>query len=138
VYVSFSYLDSEIEDNGPGLTKGSVIATAGKKLFEVPEWQYAARVEYSLGDATFGIQGKYVDSRFTNLLNDEETPSYVVADFDFRYDLGVINERMYFQLNVDNVFDELYLGNINTDLTGSRSANLGAPRSAVATLRLTF
>ena len=138
VYGSFSYLNSEIEDNVPGLTVGTVVATAGKKLFEVPEWQYAARVEYTLGDATFGIQGKYVDSRYTNLINDEETPSYVVTDVDFRYDLEFINEGMYLQLNVDNVFNELYLGNISTDLTGNRTANLGAPRSAIATLRMTF
>ncbi|CAN5165501.1 TonB-dependent receptor [soil metagenome] len=138
VYGSFSYLDSEIEDNVPGTTLGTVIATAGKKLFEVPEWQYAARVEYEIRGATFGLQAKYVDSRYTNLLNDEETPSYVVADFDARYDLGFINEGMYVQLNVDNLFNEDYLGNISTDLTGNRTANLGAPRSAVVTMRMTF
>jgi iron complex outermembrane receptor protein len=138
IFGSVSYLDSEVEDDVPGLNPGTVVATAGKKLFEVPEWQYAARVEYTLGDARFGLQAKFVDERFTNLINDEATPSYTVADFDFRYDLGFINEGMYFQLNVDNIFNEEYLGNISTDLVGNRTANLGSPRSVVSTLRLAF
>lgn len=138
LFASVSYLDSEVENDIPGTTVGSTLETAGKKLFEVPEWQYAARVEYTLGDARFGLQAKFVDERFTNLVNDESTPSYTVADFDFRYDLGFINEGMYFQLNVDNVFDERYLGNISTDVTGNRTANLGSPRSVVSTLRMTF
>ena len=45
---------------------------------------------------------------------------------------------MFFQINVLNLFDEEYLGNISTDVSGNRSANLGSPRTASATLRMTF
>lgn len=138
LYATASFLDSEIVDNLPGTTAGSTIATAGKQLFEVPEWQYGLRAQYEVGPLTLGVQGKYVGERWTNLVNDEQTPDYTLVDVDVRYDLDFINEGMYLQVNALNVFDELYLGNISTAATGNLSAALGAPRSVVATLRMTF
>ncbi|MDQ8029976.1 MAG: TonB-dependent receptor, partial [Brevundimonas sp.] len=73
-----------------------------------------------------------------NLVNDEQTKDYTVVDLDARYDLAFINEGMYVQVNVLNLFDESYLGNISTDVAGNRSAALGSPRTAMATLRMTF
>jgi iron complex outermembrane receptor protein len=138
LYASVSYLGSEVKDNIPGATPATAIPTAGKELFEVPEWQYALRGEYNVGPLTVGLQGKYVSERWTNLINDEETPEYTIVDLDARYDLDFINEGMYFQVNVLNLFDEEYLGNISTEITGNRTANLGSPRTAMATLRMTF
>jgi len=138
VYATASYLGSEVKDDVPGATAGAVIATAGKELFEVPEWQAGLRGEYTAGPITLGVQGKYVGKRWTNLVNSEETPEYTLVDVDLRYDLNFINEGMYFQVNVLNVFDENYLADISTELSGGRTANIGAPRSAVATLRMTF
>lgn len=139
VYATASYLGSEVLDDVPGATDvAPPVPTAGKELFEVPEFQAALRAEYALGPVTLGAQAKYVGERWTNLVNDEQTPDYTLVDVDLRYDLGFINEGMYFQVNVLNVFDEEYLGDISTELSGNRTANLGAPRSAVATLRMTF
>lgn len=134
LYASASYLGSEIQNNIPGQTP----SVAGNELFEVPEWQYGLRGEYTFGPLTVGLQGKYVSERWTNLVNDEQTPEYTVVDLDARYELDFINEGMYFQVNVLNLFDEEYLGNISTDVSGNRTANLGAPRTAMATLRMTF
>ncbi|GAA0651289.1 TonB-dependent receptor domain-containing protein [Brevundimonas lenta] len=131
---SVSYLGSEIKNNIPGQNP----SIAGKELFEVPEWQYGARAEYTIGDFTFGLQGKFVGERWTNLVNDEKTPEYAVFDLDARWDLEQINEGMWLQVNVLNLFDEVYLGNISTEVSGNRTANLGAPRTAMATLRMTF
>jgi iron complex outermembrane receptor protein len=134
LYATVSYLGSEIKNNIPGQTP----TIAGKELFEVPELQYALRGEYSVGPLSLGLQGKYVSERWTNLVNDEQTPEYTIVDLDARYDLGFINEGMYFQVNVLNLFDEQYLGNISTEVAGNRTAQLGAPRTAMATLRMTF
>ena len=136
LYASASYLGSEVKEDIPN--DPAPYKTGGKELFEVPEWQYALRAEYKRGPFTIGVQGKYVDERWTNLINDEQTPAYTVVDLDARYDLDFINEGMYFQVNVMNLFDEEYLGNISTDISGNRSAALGSPRTAMATLRLTF
>ena len=134
VYASASYLGSEIQSNIPGQTP----SIAGNELFEVPEWQYALRAQYAAGPFSVALQGKYVSERWTNLVNDEQTPEYTIFDLDARYDLDFINEGMFFQINVLNLFDEEYLGNISTDVSGNRSANLGSPRTASATLRMTF
>ncbi|WP_332679264.1 TonB-dependent receptor domain-containing protein, partial [Brevundimonas sp.] len=134
LYASASYLGSEIKDNIPGQTP----SIAGNELFEVPELQYALRGEYSVGPLSFGLQGKYVSERWTNLVNDEQTQAYTVVDLDARYDLDFINEGMYFQVNVMNLFDEEYLANISTEISGNRTASLGSPRTAMATLRMTF
>ncbi|MNQ73510.1 ferrichrome outer membrane transporter [compost metagenome] len=136
LYASASYLGSEVKEDIPGEPKP--FETAGKELFEVPEWQYAMRAEYKRGPFTLGVQGKYVDERWTNLVNTEQTPAYTVVDLDARYDLDFINEGMYVQLNVMNLFDEEYLGNISTEISGKRTAALGSPRTAMATLRMTF
>jgi iron complex outermembrane receptor protein len=138
VYGTISNVESEIKDAIPGTTSTVPLVPAGNELFEIPEWQYGARVEYTYGRATLGLQAKWVDERWTNLTNTETTPSYTVADLDFRYDLGFINEGMYWQFNVDNLFDENYLGDISTDISGARTAKLGSPRSFVSTLRMTF
>ncbi|MNX78264.1 Ferrichrome-iron receptor precursor [compost metagenome] len=139
LYATASYLGSEVKsDLPPAAVGGKPVPTAGKQLFEVPEWQYGARIQYEIAGFTLGLQGKYVDQRWTNLVNTEKTPAYTLVDLDVRYDLGFINDGMYVQVNVSNLFDEEYLGDISTADTGNRTANLGAPRSAVATLRMTF
>jgi iron complex outermembrane receptor protein len=138
IYGTISNVESETKDAIPGTSGTATPIAAGAQLFEIPEWQYGARVEYTRGRATIGLQAKWVDERFTNLTNTEKTPAYTVADLDLRYDLGFINEGMYWQFNVDNLFDEDYLGDISTDLTGARTAKLGSPRSFVSTLRMTF
>ena len=86
-------------------------------------------------------------------MNDETSPSYVVADMDVRYDLQNISIRgAYVQLNVTNLFDEDYLGNISTGnnalpvavgggVTRSgqpRTFSLGAPRTVQMTVGLKF
>lgn len=138
LYATASYLGSEVVDDLPGTTAGSTIATEGNQLFEVPEWQYGLRAQYEVGALTLGVQAKYVGERWTNLVNDERTPEYTLVDLDVRYDLDVISEGTYLQINALNITDELYLGNISTAAAGNQSAALGAPRSVVATLRIAF
>lgn len=138
LYATASYLGSEVVDDLPGTTAGSTIPTAGNQLFEVPEWQYGVRAQYEWGPMTLGVQAKYVGERWTNLVNDEQTPDYTLVDMDLRYDLDFISEGTYFQVNALNLFDELYLGDIATAAAGNQTANLGAPRSVVATLRVAF
>ena len=138
VFASASYISSEIQDDIPGTSAGSFFDTAGNELAEVPELQWALRGQYEVGPFTLGAQAKYVGDRFTNLVNDEVSPSYTVVDLDGRWDLDFINEGMFLQVNVQNLFDEDYLANISTATNGNRQASIGAPRSVSATLRIAF
>ena len=137
IFASASYISSEIQSDIPNET-GGFFDTSGNELAEVPELQWALRGEYETGPFTFGAQAKYVGERWTNLVNDEATPSYTVVDLDGRMDLDFINEGMFLQVNVQNLFDEDYLANISTAASGNRSASIGAPRSVSATLRIVF
>ena len=49
-------------------------------------------------------------------MNDEVAPAYTIVDFDARYDLtSLVGLRdVYVQLNVTNLLEEDYLGNIST------------------------
>ncbi|WP_339915204.1 TonB-dependent receptor [uncultured Brevundimonas sp.] len=142
LYGSVSYTDSEVKDDLPdGVILGvpQFIATAGKELVETPKWQYALRADYSVGNWDMGLQGKYVGERFATDDNLEVAPSYTVWDLDMRYTFTAIGApNWWVQLNVTNLFDEAYLGDISTRTTGNASYQLGAPRTAMMTLRTAF
>jgi len=139
-YASASYNTSEVQDDletAPGV----FAPTGGKKLVETPMWTYAGRIDWQATEnLSVGFQGKFVDDRFTNDVNTESFDSYTVFDIDARYDLtntfGI--RDAFVQLNVTNIFEEEYLGNISTSLTGNRTGSLGAPRTAVITLGTSF
>jgi iron complex outermembrane receptor protein len=140
VYASASYNTSEVQDDletAPGV----FLPTAGKKLVETPMWTYSGRIDWQpLPELNLGFQGKFVDDRYTNDVNSESFDSYTVFDLDARYDLtntfGI--RDAFIQLNVTNIFEEEYLGNISTSTTGNRTGSLGAPRTAVVTVGTKF
>ncbi|WP_332639031.1 TonB-dependent receptor [Brevundimonas sp.] len=141
VNLSASYNESELQDNlflgnfnctsanqVPGSTPVCPTApastpiplflqTKGKTLVETPDWTFAARADWDVTEnLSVGLQAKYVGERFATDVNDEISDAYTVADLDVRYDLtdtfGI--RGAYVQLNVNNLFDEEYLGNIST------------------------
>lgn len=143
LYASASYIDSEVLDDAPGLNPGDVVPTKGKQVVETPEWQYAFRADYEIGSFNVGLQGKWVDDRFANDVNTEVAPSYQVWDLDVRYNLAALgSEDSWIQLNVTNLFDEEYLGNINSPDFGldprPATYDVGAPRTAMLTVRTSF
>ncbi|HEY1224983.1 MAG TPA: TonB-dependent receptor [Brevundimonas sp.] len=142
IYGSVTYTDSELQEDLPNGLSGGVpvfLATKGNELVETPKWQYAMRMDWSVGDFDLGLQGKWIDDRFTNDVNTEIAPRYEVWDFDARYTLTSIGApEWWVQLNVTNLFDEYYLGDISTNTTGTGVFQLGAPRTAMLTLRTEF
>ena len=134
------------------------LPTKGKTLVETPDWTFSARGDWDVTeDLSVGLQAKYVGERFATDVNDEVSDSYIVADLDVRYDLtdrfGI--RGAYVQVNINNLFDEEYLGNISTGANGlaavrstdprvpllagnARTYSLGSPRTAQITLGLKF
>jgi iron complex outermembrane receptor protein len=138
IYASASYVDSEIQSNFPNGTGGTILATKGKELYEIPKLQGAVRVSWDITDAlTVGVQGKFVGSRWTNLTNTEKAPGYNLWDLDVRYKLDVFKST-YIQANVRNLFDERYLGDITTNTNGNGQFQPGYPREFVVTLHAEF
>lgn len=153
IYASASYTAAELQDD---LLLGAttVLPLKGKTLVETPDWMFGLRAQWQATEnLTVGFQGKKVGERFTTDVNDEYAPGYKVFDLDLRYDLPWLSEKgAYVQLNVTNLFDEDYYGNISSGTNAktiadvnpgpgvtSRAPNtafvsIGAPR----TVQLTF
>ena len=82
---------------------------------ETPHWQLGGHAQLEVGPAEFGIQGKWVGSRFATDTNDVKVNDYFLVDLDARVTLEPLGlEKTYFQLNVSNLLDERYFGNIST------------------------
>ncbi|RAK57722.1 TonB-dependent receptor [Phenylobacterium deserti] len=139
-YASASYVESEIKNNIPGETAGTTLPTAGRSLYETPKLQGAVRVDYDVADwVSLGVQGKFVGGRYTNLTNTEKVPGYALWDLDARFKLAQFNmENTYLQVNVRNLFDEVYLGDLSVNPSGTGQAQPGYGRSLVATLHVEF
>jgi iron complex outermembrane recepter protein len=132
---SASYNDSELEGSLDPLLNG-------KQLVETPEWTYASRLEYSASeDLRFALQGKHVGDRFATDNNDEVAPSYTVVDLDASYTFQIPGlESAQVQLNVINLFDEEYFGNISSGTGGTSVGfySIGAPRTVTASFKFNF
>ncbi len=183
-YVSASYNESEVQDDiflsnfscssttqvvgstpaCPTLPTAPILIprflpTAGKSLVETPDWTFSTRLDWDVTEAlSVGLQAKYVGDRFATDVNDEVAPAYTVVDFDARYDLTSVVGSLrdvYLQVNVTNLLDEEYVGNISSGnnatsiavsadprvplFTGSaRTYSVGAPRTAMISVGVKF
>jgi iron complex outermembrane receptor protein len=137
-YASISYQNSELQNDIPGGTNGALLATKGMALYEAPKWQGAVRVQWDITETlTAGIQGKFVGDRWTNLTNTEKAPSYSLWDLDVRYKLPFLKQTSL-QLNVRNLFDERYLGDLAVNPSGTGQGQPGYPREFIISLKAEF
>jgi iron complex outermembrane receptor protein len=139
--LSAAFNDSELQENVQ-TSATTFLATAGKQLVETPEWTYAARLDFAAtDDLRFALQGTHVGERFATDLNDETVDAYTVVDLDASYSFkfpGI--ESAQIQLNITNLLDEDYFGNISSGTGGTSVGfySIGAPRTATATLKFNF
>jgi iron complex outermembrane receptor protein len=116
--------------------------TAGKMVAETPKWQYGGRAQYEIGPFSFGVQAKHVGSRFATDVNDVKVKGYEVVDLDARIGLEKLTglKSTFVQLNLQNVFDKFYFGNLSTQIRASDNPNfaVGSPRTFSATLDVSF
>ena len=139
-YASYSFIDSEIQDNIPGTSSGPPLQTKGNSLYEVPKHQGAARVQYDPTEyLSLGVQAKWVGDRWTNLTNTEEFRGFALLDLDARLKLDPIGlENTYLQFNVRNLTDERFLNEISENLSGTALAQPGYRRTFILTLHAEF
>jgi iron complex outermembrane receptor protein len=164
-YLYGSYLWSDIQDNvqiagGTAIDCGSgstapvgCAITAGRRESGAPIYTFGGRVQGTLGPVEVGLQFKRTGARYVNDVNlpivlagvqvyPDRAPAYNIVDLDIRVPLGWagFNDSTYFQLNVSNVFDELYVGGFGGNLLNNTSpfVQIGAPRAIVGTLVVQF
>lgn len=140
LYAFGSYIDTEIKEDMV-ISATTVLNTAGKFMPETPKWQFGGRAQVNLGPVEVGAQVKYVGDRFATEMNDVKTKGYTLVDLDARLSLAQFGlKQTWFQLNVQNLFDTFYFGNISTQSQASNNPNfsVGAPRTVLGTLRVGF
>ena len=97
--------------------------------------------------------GAWVPGPHATDVNDEKVPAYTVVDFDLNFDIEEMGgpAGVSVQLNINNLFDEDYLGSISSrtnafnvvsngsTITGSAPTyQPGAPRTTMISLRKSF
>jgi iron complex outermembrane receptor protein len=154
LYAFGSYTHAELQDNvqlsGPtGLDCGQssstvpvgCAATAGRMVAETPKWTFGGRAQGTMGPLDLGIQFKKVGDRFATDTNDVRVKGYTTVDLDARLNLtrwGL--EKTYLQLNIINLFNEFYFGNISTQINAVGNPNfaVGAPRTVMGSIHVGF
>jgi catecholate siderophore receptor len=126
MFGSYSFLDSEIVDDGP------VATNDGKAFPNTPRNSYSLWTTYSI-TRRFSVGGgaTYVDDRFGNVTNTVWIPEYT------RYDAMAslrVGSKVNLQLNVQNLTDEVYYQRPYQNHYGA----LGAARSAVVSAAVAF
>ena len=146
------------------------VATAGRREGGAPAYTYGGQARVMFGPVDLGVTAKRTGGRYiydTNLpvfggtaaapveLYPAKTNAYWLVNLDARVNLtwAGLDERTYLQLNVYNLFDEVYVGNFNSGLNqgnvigagqfggtpGSPPfAQIGAPRTFSATINMEF
>ncbi len=133
--------------------------TAGKREGGAPVYTYGGSVRGFAGPFELGVTAKRTGGRYIYDTNDpvrvngtlpasavvypDKTNAYWLVNLDARLSLREAGlENTYIQLNVYNLFDELYVGNYTPSLfqgtSSAPNAQIGAPRTVSATLTVGF
>ena len=140
LYVFGSINESEIKDDVQDDVVGGVptfLATGGKNESGAPLWSVGGRAQYNLGPVEIGAQAKHTGKRFVNDINTAEVGGYTVVDLDVRWVIAEnpFGDEVALQLNVTNLFDDVYVGGFGGDLDNANPfVQIGAPRAASISL----
>ncbi|THD34788.1 MAG: TonB-dependent receptor [Sphingomonas sp.] len=142
--------------------------TAGKRESGAPVYTFGGRLQGTFGPVSLAVQAKRTGPRYVNDQNlpnlqctgtvvnsacptasvsyqvyPAKTPAYTTVDLDARVSLEWLglNKTTYFQFNVQNVFNEFYVGGFSGGATTQYSvpfAQIGSPRAFIGTLNVQF
>lgn len=181
VYAFGSYLKSKIKNDvevfttrvaGPLGPVGTIVyaPTAGKREAGAPVWTFGGGFDADLGPVDFGMRAKRTGPRYIYDTNEpvqaitggvvtqvygNKTPAYTIVDLNARLKLDWVgfNNKTYFQLNVQNLFDQLWVGgfqgNMNqgptfntagavTNYGSAPNSQIGYPRTIMGSLIIGF
>ena len=155
LYAFGSYMESEIKDNvRTGLGENDFLPTAGKREGGAAAYSFGGTARALLGNVDMGVTAKRTGGRYlydTNLplvyngtqVYGAKTDAYWLVNLDARVNLEFLglNDKTFFQLNVYNLFDALYVGNFTSNLSQGNSApnaQIGAPRTISGTISVQF
>ena len=127
-----------------------VLPTSGKQFALTPQTLAGLSLQYADGPYYVRLKAKHTGNQFATLMNDEEVPSYMTADFDAGYKFGDFTfvKNTMLRLNVSNLGNTKYRNPssntvlnavaVGTQAAGSVFYYLGAPRFFSMTLSADF
>ena len=165
-----SYLKSKIKDdvvNGvctavtpscAAIGDDILAPTKGKRESGSPVYTFGGRVQGELGPLSLGAQVKRTGPRYVNDQNTPlfqtvngvantpvfgaKAPAYTLVDLDARLGLewAGLGDKVYFQVNVTNLFDKLYVGGFDGQLANNSVpfTQIGAPRTVIGSIVVGF
>lgn len=167
-YLSYSYQNARHDNPAVGsvdrLELASVGVIGGARVRDIPTNSLFGQIEVKpIKGASVQLSGRYVGSRVGGHLIQPTTnreiaveyvPSYAVVGLNASYDFGDTGpfKELKFQVNVDNLFDEKYIGAVTSStatlpdfgLAGTGTIPtldryfIGAPRTVTASIRARF
>ena len=113
--------------------------TAGKFVVETPKWKFGTRAEVNFKPVTVGVTAQFVGARWATDVNDVKVEGYTTVDVDARIGLErwVPLKKAYAQLNVINLFNEHYFGNLSTSINAFGFSNTAPRFTPVSTRAVT-
>ncbi len=138
MFASYTYLDGEVVDSGrvdidPTAVTNNVVGGAnGNHIPSTPQNSFSFWTTYQLTQSlTVGGGANYVDSRYGDVTNRIEVPSY------WRYDAMAayrVSKNLDLQLNVQNLTDKRYFDQVYS----SHMAHVAAGRTALLSTNFHF
>ena len=136
----------------------SFALTKGKRESGSPTYTFGGRAQGQLGPVELGVQVKRTGPRYVNDQNTPlyqtvngvantvvygaKAPAYTLVDLDARLNLdwAGFGDKVYFQLNVSNLFDKLYVGGFDGQLANNSVpfVQIGSPRTFIGSIVVGF
>jgi iron complex outermembrane receptor protein len=148
-YASLTAQKSRVK-NDLVVSRTGRLPTAGKEYPLTPRTMAGLSVQYQSGPWYARLKLKHTGKQFATLMNDEEVPSYTLADFDAGYKLGDFGfaKNAMLRLNISNLTNQKYRNPssgsvLNAVAAGGVAAGtvfyyLGAPRLVSLSLSADF
>jgi iron complex outermembrane receptor protein len=126
--------------------------TAGKRESGAPVYTVGGRAQVNINPVTIGGEIKRTGRSYLNDQNlalvyngvnyGKVTPGYTVVNLDARLNMGWagLNNTTYFQFNVTNLFDTLYITHAGSGLSATNDpfVYISPPRTVSGTLNIQF
>lgn len=139
LFASYSYTDATYRNDVFNLSGTLLAAIKGKTVVDSPKHMLRGELIYDQGPIFGRIGANYMSKRFFTYTNDQSVPGRTVVDASIGYRL---TDRIEVQLNATNLFNEQYLGTINSGGTGNsgdrQTLLVAAPQQFFATLKVGF
>nr|WP_240633756.1 TonB-dependent receptor [Caulobacter flavus] len=134
--ANLSYNRAEFENNfGTNFIAGNVLP-------DFPTWLFQGGVTWEPTDwALVNVSARHLSDRYTNFTNTEKTDGYTVwnayVDLGDGFGVGPL-KQVKARVNIDNIFDEDYLGTITTTVNTAATFRPGSHRTFQVTLSADF